>query len=31
MRRKSREPFYKGYGVVFLPGDIKGLTDKFHL
>ena len=30
-RRKTREPFYKGYGVVYLPGDIKGLTDKLHL
>ena len=29
--RKTREPFYKGYGVVHLPGDIKGLTDKLHL
>ena len=30
-RRKTREPFYKGYGVVYLPGDIRGLTDKLHL
>ena len=30
-RRKTREPFYKGYGVVYLPEDIKGLTDKLHL
>ena len=30
-RRKTREPFYKGYGVVYHPGDIKGLTDKLHL
>ena len=30
-RRKTREPFYKGYGVVYLPGDIKGLTDNLHL
>ena len=30
-RRKTREAFYKGYGVVYLPGDIKGLTDKLHL
>ena len=30
-RRKTRELFYKGYGVVYLPGDIKGLTDKLHL
>ena len=26
-RRKTREAFYKGYGVVYLPGDIKGLTN----
>ena len=25
------EPFYKGYGIVYLPGDIKGLTHKLHL
>ena len=30
-RRKTREPVYKGYGVVYLPGDIKGLTDILHL
>ena len=30
-KRKTREPFYKGYGVVYLPADIKGLTDKLHL
>ena len=24
-KRKTREAFYKGYGVVYLPGDIKGL------
>ena len=30
-RRKTRELFYKGYGVVYLPGDIKWLTDKLHL
>ena len=30
-KRKTREPFYKGYGVVYLPGDIKGITDKLHL
>ena len=30
-RRKTREAFYKGYGVVYLRGDIKGLTDKLHL
>ena len=30
-RRKTREAFYKGYGVVYLPGEIKGFTDKLHL
>ena len=30
-RRKTREAFFKGYGIVYLPGDIKGLTDKLHL
>ena len=30
-KRMTRELFYKGYGVVYLPGDIKGLTDKLHL
>ena len=30
-RRKTRVPFDKGYGVGYLPGDIKGLTDKLHL
>ena len=30
-KRKTKEPFYKGYGVVYLPGGIKGLTDKLHL
>ena len=29
-KRKTKEPFYKGYGV-YLPGNIKGLTDKLHL
>ena len=29
--KKDREPFYKGYGVVYLPGDIKELTKKLHL
>ena len=29
-RRKTREPFYKWYGVVYLPEDIKGITDKLH-
>ena len=24
-KRKTRDPLYKGYGVVYLPGDIKGL------
>ena len=28
---KNRDPFYKGYGVVYLPGDINGLTRKLHL
>ena len=32
---KSRESIYEGYskgdGVVYLPGDIKGLTQKLHL
>ena len=30
-KRKTREPFYKGYGVMYLPGDIKRVTDKLHL
>ena len=30
-RRKTREPFYKAYRVVYLPGDIRRLTDKLHL
>ena len=30
-KTKDREPFYKGYGVVYLPGDINGLTKKVHL
>ena len=29
--KKDREPFYKGYGVVYLPGDINGLAKKLHL
>ena len=29
-KRKTKEQFYKGYGVVYLPEDIKGLTDKLH-
>ena len=28
---RPENPFYNGYGVVYLPGDIKGLTDKLHL
>ena len=28
---ERRGAFYKGYGVVYLPVDIKGLTDKLHL
>ena len=30
-KTKDRETFYKGYGVVYLPGDIKRLTKKLHL
>ena len=30
-KTKDSEPIYKGYGVVYLPGDINGLTKKFHL
>ena len=33
-KTKKREPFYRGYegrGVVYLPGDINGLTKKLHL
>ena len=29
--KKDREPFYKGYGVMYLPGDINGLARKLHL
>ena len=29
--KKDREPFYKGFGVVYLPGDINGITKKLHL
>ena len=28
---KERVPFYKGYGVVYLPGDKNGLRKKLHL
>ena len=31
LERGGRPAFYKGYGVVYLPADIKGLTDKLHL
>ena len=27
---KDREPFDEGYGVVYLPGDISGLTKKLQ-
>ena len=30
-KTKDREHFYKGYGVVYLPGDISGLIKKLHL
>ena len=30
-KTKDREPFYNVYGVVYLPGDINGLTKKLHL
>ena len=30
-KAKDREPFHKGYGVVYLPGDISGLAKKLHL
>ena len=30
-KTNDREPFYIGYGVVYLPGDINGLTNKLHL
>ena len=29
--KKAREPFYKGYGVVYPPGGINGLAKKLHL
>ena len=28
---KDREPFNKGFGVVYLPGDINGLAKKLYL
>ena len=30
-KEKDREPFYKGEGVVYLPGDINGLAKKLQL
>ena len=30
-KMKDREHPYKGDGVVYLPGEINGLTNKFHL
>ena len=30
-KTKEREPFYKGYVVVYLPGHISGLAKKFQL
>ena len=30
-RRRIENLFYKGYRVVYLPGDINGLTKKLHL
>ena len=29
--KKDGEPFYKGYGVVYLPGEINRLARKLHL
>ena len=29
--KKDREPFYKGYGVLYFPGDINGLAKNLHL
>ena len=29
--KKDREPFYKGYGVEYLPGELNGLVKKLHL
>ena len=28
---EGKRIFFKGYGVVYLPGDINGLTKKLHL
>ena len=30
-KTKDSEPIYKGDGVVYLPGDINGLSKKLHL
>ena len=30
-KTKDKEPFYKGYGIVYPPGDTNGLTKKLHL
>ena len=30
-KTKDREPFYKGYGVVYLPANINGLVKKLNL
>ena len=30
-RIRVENMFYKGYGVVYLPGDINGLAKKLHL
>ena len=30
-KTKDREPFYIGYGVVYLPGDINGLAKKLQV
>ena len=30
-KTKDREPFYKGFGVVYLPGDINGVKKKLQL
>ena len=31
MEKLKRQLFYKGYGVVYLPGDINSLAKKLHL